>query len=176
MGCIYPYFTKYGHTVPCGKCPVCLELRGAQWVFRLQEELKRSFCAHFVTFTYAPEYLPKSPNGYSTLVKRDMQLMMKRLRKSYGKGIKYYVVGEYGSTFQRPHYHAIIFNCPDVHLYQKAWFKGHVYIDTVNSNTMGYTCGYLQKGRRVRKHKNEDFVREFSLMSKGWGSPISAPT
>lgn len=60
----------------------------------------------FVTLTYADEYLPEN----ASLKKRDLQLFMKRLRKSLGKRkIRYYACGEYGDETQRPHYHLIIF-------------------------------------------------------------------
>ncbi|AXL15251.1 replication initiator protein [Microviridae sp.] len=35
---------------------------------------------------------------------------MKRLRKKYGAGIRFYMCGEYGPKLQRPHYHACLFN------------------------------------------------------------------
>jgi len=35
---------------------------------------------------------------------------MKRLRKKYGPGIRFFACGEYGEKFSRPHYHACLFN------------------------------------------------------------------
>lgn len=175
MACIYPYFTKHGHIVPCGRCPVCLEKRGAHWVFRLQQEMKISPIAHFVTLTYSEENLVRTPNNYRTLVKKHMQDFMKRLRFHSNVKLKYYIVGEYGSQRNRPHYHAIIFGCNDVDLFAKCWNFGHVYIDEANSNTMGYTCGYLQKGRAVPAHANDDRQREFSLMSQFLGINYLTP-
>lgn len=57
----------------------------------------------FVTFTYNEENLP--PNR--SLRRKDMTDYWKRLRKSLegtGKKIKYYMCGEYGDQFERPHY------------------------------------------------------------------------
>ena len=42
--------------------------------------------------------------------KREWQLFMKRLRKMYGSGIRFYACGEYGEKHGRPHYHACVFN------------------------------------------------------------------
>lgn len=182
MSCIYPYFTKQGHTVPCGKCPVCLEKRTAQWVFRLQQEERKCMSSHFVTFTYSPEFLPKSPNGFSTLVRKDMQDFFKRLRKITGRGLKYYVVGEYGSQFKRPHYHAIIFNCLNPDLYQQVWGLkkngvpfGNVFLGDVNGDSCGYVAGYVQKPRLQKMHANDDREPEFSNMSKGLGIDYLTP-
>nr|WAE43903.1 MAG: replication initiator protein [Microviridae sp.] len=64
--------------------------------------------ASFITLTYDDEHLP--PNA--SLVKNDLQLFFKRLRKSlepYKRKIKYFASGEYGSTTNRPHYHMIVF-------------------------------------------------------------------
>ena len=176
MACLFPYTTKDGNKVPCGRCPVCLENRAAGWVFRLQQEQKKYVAAHFVTFTYAPDFVPKSSNGHYTLNRTHMQSFMKRLRKVLGQGIKYYTVGEYGSQRSRPHYHSIIFGVNDPSLFQTLWGEkrngkpfGEVYIDEVNNNTCGYVAGYLQKGRAVPAFKDDDRVREFSLMSKGLG-------
>ncbi len=35
---------------------------------------------------------------------------MKKLRKKYGSGIRFFACGEYGGKSNRPHYHAILFN------------------------------------------------------------------
>jgi hypothetical protein len=46
---------------------------------------------------------------------------MKRLRKAYGSGIRFFHCGEYGELLQRPHYHACIFNFdfPDKQLFSE---------------------------------------------------------
>jgi hypothetical protein len=42
--------------------------------------------------------------------KREVQLFMKRLRKRFGSGIRFFACGEYGEKRDRPHYHALLFN------------------------------------------------------------------
>lgn len=109
-----------------------------------------------------------------TLKKADFQNFMKRLRKLQSEKIKYYAVGEYGSKRQRPHYHAIIFNVQKDEFIRDAWTLnndqiGTVHIGRVSSDSIAYTCKYMDKGYSVPKHSRDDRSREFSLMSKGLG-------
>lgn len=182
MACIYPYQTKQGHHVPCGKCPKCLQARTEQWVFRLQQEQKNSVFSHFVTFTYNEQSVPVTKNRWKTLVVADLQNFFKRLRKTCPLKVSYYAVGEYGADGQRPHYHAIIFNVHDANLFQALWAQrrkgiefGNVFIDEVNSNTCGYVAGYIQKKRVVPIHSTDDRRKEFSIMSKDLGQDTSLP-
>lgn len=91
--------------VPCGKCLACLTNKRNDWAFRLQQEHRASLGACFVTLTYHPKFCPDG------LEKTHVQLFMKRLRKRFGKKLRYYAVGEYGTQkTQRPHYHIILFH------------------------------------------------------------------
>lgn len=167
--------------VPCGKCPLCKQRRVNQWVFRLMEEEKRCTSSYFVTLTYDTKHVPITENSFMTLRKSDFQNFMKRLRKLCpGSNIKYYAAGEYGSKTNRPHYHAIIFNCPDSALFQQAWTLdssplGHVDVGTVTSDSVAYTLKYIDKSVWQRKHTRDDRVPEFSLMSKGLGVSYLSP-
>jgi len=161
--------------VPCGKCPPCLSKRSNGWIFRLMQQDKVSETSLFVTLTYENKYFTKdtdriTPKGYLTLVKRDFQLFMKRLRKNTTNNriIKYYAVGEYGSQTYRPHFHAIIFNS-DQSTIEKSWGLGHVHCDVVNGNTVAYTTKYMHKGKLIPVHSNDDRLPEFQLLSKGLG-------
>jgi len=184
--CDSPYFVdnpKYPHIsnerqipVPCGRCPVCEKNRISQWSFRLREEAKRHEKALFITLTYDSDHLPRSPKNMPTLVKKDVQNYMKRLRKLHPKGtkIKYYFVGEYGSINRRPHYHAIIFGADDAHI-EKAWMLngvllGLVDIGTVTGASIAYCCKYINKAKRVPQWNGDDRLPEFSLKSLGLGS------
>ena len=104
-----------------------------------------------------------------SIVKKDVQDFLKRLRY-YEKDVKirYYAVGEYGTNSYRPHYHIILFNASDDNVY-KAWTKGGIHIGTVGGASIGYTLKYMSKEKMVPKHRNDDRVPEFSLMSKGMG-------
>nr|QJB19602.1 MAG: replication initiator protein [Microvirus sp.] len=93
-------------SLPCGRCIGCRLDRSRGWAMRCIHEasLHESNC--FITLTYAPEFLPEG----GTLVKKHFQDFMKRLRKKFGSGIRFFHCGEYGDLYKRPHYHAIIFN------------------------------------------------------------------
>jgi len=92
--------------VPCGSCRGCRLERSRQWAIRIMHEASLHAENCFITLTYAPCYLPE--NG--SLVLRDFQLFMKRLRKRFGSKVRFFHCGEYGERFQRPHYHACLFN------------------------------------------------------------------
>lgn len=60
----------------------------------------------FLTLTYNDDNLP----ALRSLVKRDLQLFMKRLRKISGNGLRFFACGEYGEHTLRPHYHVLLLN------------------------------------------------------------------
>ncbi len=171
-------------SLPCGKCPNCMKRRTSGWSFRLVKEGEVSETALFVTLTYDTNYVPLTKNGYMTLDKRDIQTFMKRLRKDSDRKLKYYICGEYGGKRNRPHYHAIIFNA-DPEKVEKAWsyYKpgnrrspiGSIFIGEVNEASIGYTLKYMQKQGKIPMHKNDDRLKEFSLMSKGLGANYLSP-
>lgn len=92
--------------LPCGRCIGCRLERSRQWAIRCVHEASLYERNCFITLTFAPEHLPKS----GSLDKRDFQLFMKRLRKRFGSGVRYFHCGEYGEKMGRPHYHACLFN------------------------------------------------------------------
>jgi len=92
--------------LPCGRCIGCRLERSRQWAVRMMHEASLHQDNCFITLTYDNEHLPKN----ASLVKRDFQLFMKRLRKAYpAVRIRFFHCGEYGEQYGRPHYHAILF-------------------------------------------------------------------
>lgn len=191
MGCKSPLYVKAKAfsediPVPCGKCPACKQRRVNSWVFRLMQEDKISKTAFFVTLTYDTKHVPITDNGFMTLCKRDFQLFMKRLRKIQkkyepkSKSIKYYAAGEYGETYSRPHYHAIIFNVGSIDWFSEAWSLesdsgvrealGSLDVGQVSNDSVAYVAKYIDKAKRIPMHNRDDREREFSLMSKGLGA------
>lgn len=179
MACISPYFSQVKGSwmpFPCGRCPPCAKRRIDGWVFRMLQEEKNHLFSHFVTLTYDPMHLPVSPNGHMTLDKSEFPRFMKRLRKIVPRGtiLKYFACGEYGTDNSRPHYHAIIFGCPDVNLFADAWTLnsepiGLIDVGQVSGDSIAYTVGYINKKASVTPRRGDDRVPEFSLMSKGLG-------
>lgn len=169
--------------VPCGKCPKCINRRASGWSFRLMQQEKVSTSAKFLTFTYAPEFISRkhgtiSENGFMSLHKRHLQLFFKRLRKAHAKHsssrIKYYAVGEYGTNYARPHYHAILFNARDEDLLS-SWGMGDIYFGSVTPASIGYCLKYLCKDRTTGKFGRDDRKKEFAVMSKGLGANYLTP-
>ena len=92
--------------LPCGRCIGCRLEKSRQWAIRCVHEASLYERNAFITLTFNDENLPAS----GSLDKRDFQLFVKRLRKRFGSGVRYFHAGEYGERFQRPHYHACLFN------------------------------------------------------------------
>lgn len=109
-------FSGVGLSLPCGQCVGCRLERSRQWAVRCMHEKRvcynDGYPSSFVTLTYDDESLRNIVDEYgvATLVKRDLQLFMKRLRKKTGNGVRFYACGEYGETSLRPHYHVLLFN------------------------------------------------------------------
>lgn len=178
MQCLSPISIKNPNTgrfntVPCSRCAACIARKRSAWSFRLENELKHSQSAHFITLTYDDDNLFTNDYGNPSVSKSDVQLFLKRLRKHFPPIIRYYAVSEYGSKTHRPHYHIIMFNMVgDREFVQDtvlaSWGKGNVDVGTVTPASIAYVTKYVfQKG----KHRDgENPV--FALMSRkpGLGS------
>lgn len=102
--------------VPCGKCILCREKKANEWVSRAMCETQSSTnVPYFITLTYNDNCIPK--NGVR---KRAAQLFMKRLRINLSRytgeelNIRFFLCSEYGSKTGRPHYHALLWNVPNL--------------------------------------------------------------
>nr|QJB19643.1 MAG: replication initiator protein [Microvirus sp.] len=166
--------------VPCGQCIGCRLERSRQWAIRCMHESSLHEDNCFLTLTYDNAHLPAD----GSLNKRDICLFLKRLRKRFGSGIRFFQCGEYGSLFQRPHHHAIIFgfDFPDkklwfinhgVKLYrsqilEELWPFGYCTIGSVTFESAAYVARYIIKkvnGDRAKSHYNGR-LPEFITMSR----------
>lgn len=184
--------------IPCGRCIGCRLDYSRQWADRCMLEMKSHESSYFVTITYDDINLPINSfliedtgecGNMATLVKRDFQLFMKRLRKAYAlkydNKLRYFAAGEYGNLSLRPHYHAIIFglklddlvfykNHNGFNLYNSpflddCWKKGYIVVAKANWETCAYTARYImkkQKGESSDIYSTYNFEPEFSLMSR----------
>lgn len=185
--CVSPYIAKKKDgtliPVPCGHCVECIQRYKNDWVFRIMQECKGLPCPIHVTLTYNPVHLPVAYNDeagewQSYLVKRDVQLFLKRLRKrcpEFRNNLRYYCVGEYGGDYNRSHYHIILMSPSIFTPYQylrdikAAWSDaegsiGFVKIRPASETKVRYVTGYLNK-LDTDKH----ITPPFKLMSKSIG-------
>ena len=139
--------------------------------------------SRYITLTYNNEHLPSD----QSLQYPDFQKFMKRLRKRFSGidrsanpdskdqyPIRFYMCGEYGETFGRPHYHACLFNFdfPDKELFRRSpsgslvyrskaleelWPFGFSSIGEVNFNSAAYVARYIMK--KVTGHRASDYYR-----------------
>lgn len=149
-------------SVPCGKCVECALQYSNEWAYRIYYEAKLHKHNCMLTLTYA-----QAPSD-GNLSKRHAQLFIKRLRKALEPlRIRYFLCGEYGAKFQRPHYHVIIFGwmpsdleyffTRDGHSVYKSkfvydvWCKspehsgGYITVEDVTLQSAKYCAKYLQK-------------------------------
>lgn len=144
--------------------------RALEWSVRITHELPYYSKASFVTLTYDNDHLPVG----GALNKRDLQLYLKRLRKSISPlRIKYFACGEYGSRFGRPHYHAILLGLgvEDADLITKSWTAGYVHVAECNEKTIQYVVGYMSKDRSGTP---KDLPKEMQMQSQGLGYRYAA--
>lgn len=149
--------------LPCGQCVGCRLERSRQWAIRMVHEAQFHDDNCFITLTFNDESLFKRLNPWS-LDKSDFQLFMKRLRKYFdllGIKVRYYMCGEYGELFKRPHYHAILFGIDFMDkklekiidgrryyssdLLRDLWPFGNNIITSVNFDTCAYVARYIMK-------------------------------
>lgn len=136
--------------IACGKCYHCRETKINSWVTRMYAHLEDFKNAYFITLTYKSyspnlhpaEKLMLSKLGDaafvlddlnetkrlcfspSLLIKSHYQNFLKRLRKYSGlDDLTYVLCGEYGKTYGRPHFHAILFTNHTLTSYdiKRAW-------------------------------------------------------
>lgn len=166
--------------LPCGRCIGCRLERSRQWAIRCVHEASLHENNCFITLTFDDKYLDVK----GSLVKADFQKFMKRLRKHFGTGIRYFHCGEYGEKLGRPHHHACLFNLdfPDKILWQTRegiklyrsktledlWPFGHSTIGGVTFESAAYVARYVTKkiiGKNAASHYG-DKIPEYVTMSR----------
>lgn len=144
--------------VPCGRCHECRRARGSQWRLRLFHEYITSLNKNnlFVTLTISPEYYDFYKDNPNLAVRRFSDYV----RKTYGKGMRYFLVTEIGKE-GRLHFHGILFNVPFVYRFKtnsnevyfkqtnqklrKSWKIGNTWCGYVDIRTIKYVTKYITK-------------------------------
>lgn len=183
--------------LPCRKCIGCRLAKSREWANRVVMEQLYHDESWFVTLTYDDEHLPPAYpvdeatgeilSVHSTLVKKDFQDFMKRLRFHSCQKIRYFASGEYGSQSYRPHYHALIFGlhlddlevvshnfCGTPYytssLIEKCWPFGIHIIGQVTWQSAAYVARYTMKkathGFDKRYYDVAGIESEFQTMSR----------
>lgn len=183
--------------IPCGQCIGCRLEYSRQWAIRCMLESEYHDENYFITLTYDDAHVPYSEyvdddgviSTAMTLVKKDVQDFIKRVRRSLeynGKdGFRYFACGEYGERTARPHYHMIAFglhlddlvlykNTPTGSLYtseflSSKWQHGYVIIGSVTFESCAYVSRYITK--KWKGNDNDIYSRYniaplFSLCSR----------
>jgi hypothetical protein len=153
----YAYVEKLN--LSCGQCIGCRLERSRQWATRCMHEASQHEKNCFITLTYDDNHLP----GGGSLHYPDFQKFLKRFRKAFpGHTIRYYMAGEYGTTFGRPHFHACIFgfDFDDKKLWKRTasnsllyrsknlealWPYGYSSVGDVTFESAAYVARYIMK-------------------------------
>lgn len=114
MKCTNEITLKTGDIVPCGKCLSCRVNKRNSWNLRLRYEATQWPTKLFVGLTYEDYTVPfVEPSRHLTLRREDSTHFLERLRYRIKKDgyntLRYYLIGEYGATTFRPHYHLQLF-------------------------------------------------------------------
>lgn len=179
--------------VPCGRCTDCRLEYSRQWAIRCVLEIQMQEKSCFLTLTLNEENITYGGKAY-TLYPRELQLFLKRLRKKYGKGIRFFACGEYGDINRRPHYHLLVFGHnfnEDKTLYKirdgiplyvseqldNLWRNpetkknmGLATVGEANFETAAYVARYILKkklGKTSRFYDEQGIEPEFVRMSRG---------
>lgn len=159
-------------TLPCGQCRGCRLTSSRTWAIRCVHESQMHKFNSYITLTYNDEHLaPELSLDY-----RDWQLFVKRIKKRLARHaasphllckegtVRFYVGGEYGPRYGRPHWHACLFGLDfaDRVPYKKTnsgemldisqtltdiWGKGFASVGNITFNSAAYIARYIMKKR-----------------------------
>lgn len=193
MLCKKPTYQKTaGGLVPCGQCMHCRINKVQQWTCRNILEFMAHKESCWVTLTYNEIHLPHSyidPKdgniyegymGLGTLAPDHVRLFIMRLRKKMErKKIRYFLCGEYGDKFKRPHYHLCLYGigCEWEDTIRSCWTDpvsklsmGRVSVDPLVTENIRYTCGYaIKKLTKKTDERLNGAYPEFVRRSVGIG-------
>lgn len=108
--CINPVLLPNGQEVACHKCWQCVRNKIDDWTGRCIAESQTAFATRSVTLTYGRDAAIGSVDHLraAVLTYSDVQKYLRSWRDA-GVKVRYFAVGEYGSTKHRAHWHLILF-------------------------------------------------------------------
>lgn len=150
--CINPSLLPNGVEVACRSCWQCRERKVNDWVGRCIAESKTAVATHSITLTYGADETGQEDHIRAKLLTySDVQKYFKLLRFN-GYPLRYFAVGEYGSTKGRAHWHLIVFwqsKVPEHKLnerfMEKHWPHGVSFWEKPSAASIRYVCKYIQK-------------------------------
>lgn len=189
--------------ITCGRCRGCRLKRSREWAMRCVHEMQMHRYNCYITLTLADEHLNDARSLDHSQFQRFIKRLRKALSKGVdihpsllvthtarradipqaGMGrvkpivpLRYYMCGEYGETYGRPHYHAILFGVDfnDKIYYkmspsgdklyrsamlEKLWPDGYSTIGTATFESAAYIARYVMKKRNDGKnHKTTEIL------------------
>ena len=147
----------------------------------VDEETGECFGTEFLTWKERLKLLAKCNLGgrIPYLLKADMQLFVKRLRKEldkYGIKIRFYACGEYGPKHFRPHFHLLIWSEDEQigtllpALISEKWPYGRTDCQRAQGDAASYVAGYVSSFSFVPDVLKKACFAPFNTHSKEFGA------
>lgn len=186
----------------CNRCRPCRRRRRDELVTRILCEASAHARVSLVTLTYATPYLPENLSLWAP----DIVAFRKRLRINWLRAIgrdrrfrhlsiderkalaalRFFIVGEYGGKFGRPHFHVVVFGADRTmriagkwfaQFIREAWGKGRVDPGRKWSiRAAAYVSGYMTKGHNVAGlDVLEGRAPEFCMYPSGQAGGLGRP-
>lgn len=176
--------------LPCGHCRHCRMSRSREWYVRLYHESTYHDKQCFATLSYNDDNLPEDVQ----LHPEDVTLFLKKIRNNTKSKIKYYISGEYGDEYGRPHWHCILFGVDlsehTIHKrwnpktkrwalvstsgpLNKSWKKGEIVLGTVTKDSLRYTTDYIHKKLYGDAAEKDGRVQPLARMSTSIGKQFA---
>lgn len=165
------------YEVPCGSCLPCRINKKTFWQNRIAYDVmamnRKCLGSTFAGLSIDDSHL----TTHFSLVKDDLQKVIKRLRHHSPIKFKHFSIGEYGDESKRPHYHSILIGVPSElasGVLRKSWNKGFTTAEPVTSGRIRYVVDYLDCVSSEGKKKFESLgvVPPFNLHSNGIGQSL----
>lgn len=150
----------------CGTCIACRARKAKSWGVRLQLEMAQHAESLFVTLTYDVENLPAEGSLYKKQLSEYLKRVRSRIHHSFGRKLRFFGCGEYGTRTGRAHYHVLLFGVgmwAHRHV-AEAWPFGFSHIKPADPGAGMYVAGYVVK--KLTAQQREGREPEFLLMSR----------